>query len=185
MEFGGRDLHEFVRSPVLAALKQFHVRNDNIRRGGMGLLLRRDVPRMFTDVAFSSALSDPDTARTIACSPVMSGVRRLDLSHNPIGVLQQWSQSKCLDDLQSLNLAHYRLRGKELGKLVVTGWWFNLVELDLSGNALSESALTTLNHAEPPTDLVALRLCGNDLSRSFRAKLQDHFRGAVVFDDIL
>jgi uncharacterized protein (TIGR02996 family) len=183
MELGGDGMSRLTESPVFHTLRRFRTHNDLLPHHGLQMLLSDQSPKKFEDLAFVNFQATRGATRIFGESPTMRGVRRLDLSGNALYDLVDWGSSTSLTHLKSLSLKRCRLRREAIGQLVSTACWPLLTELDLRANRFSDSSLVALLDAEPPTELAALVLNGIRVKREFVTKLQDHFRGAVVFDD--
>ena len=147
--------------------------------------LRGDEAARYNEMFALGTEAHPDTLRTIDWALAMSGVRRLDLSGNRVPDLKDWARPEYMDQIVSLTLKRLRISRGGFGQLTSARCWPNLVELDLRGDPLNRPALKAFLDSEPPAGLAALVLSGDGLRPEVRAKLQDHFRGAVVFADSL
>ncbi len=183
MELGASDVRRLTESPVMGALRRFHLHNDRLPRTALRSILRDDQAQYFEDLAFTRILPIRGATQTLATRAAMSTVRRFDFSENAVHDLPGWGKSTCLSGLRSLLLRSCMLRRESIGQLVGMACWTALTELDLRGNGLTESSFAALLRTEPPHQLAALVFTGGGGNPQFRSKLQDHFRGAVVFAD--
>ena len=181
MELGWDGVRGLSASPVFSKLRRFSIHNDRIPHTALRAMLRGVQPCRFEDMALTGFLPTRGATRILGTGEAMSHVHRFDFSDNPVHHLVGWGASTCLGELRSLSLRRCMLRREAIGELVAMSCWPRLTELDLSGMTLSETSLVALVGVEPPADLAALILSSHAVKREFIAKLQDHFRGAVVF----
>jgi uncharacterized protein (TIGR02996 family) len=119
----------------------------------------------------------------LCASPRVAGLRRLDLSRNPLR--PRWARllsiSHQLAGLRSLNLNRCQIGERELRHITRAKFWPNLVELDLRGNPIPSAAVRHLFDAAVPKDLTALVLDGDQLGEDSRNELRKKYGDAVVF----
>jgi len=186
MDLGQSGVGRLTRTRVYKNLRRFQYANHRLHAPSLRVLLRWETHRAFEDLNFGGVLGDRDAAKVVAGSPILRNLQRLDLSNNPLGRLEGWGDAKWLKGLKSLSLHDCMLDRQALQELFKMGCWPALTELDLRANSLFNAAFESLLTQEPPVDLAALVLTSRRSSRlgsQLQAKLQDHFRGAVVFAD--
>ncbi len=185
MELGEGGMNRLTGSPVFQTLRRLHMHNEFILHDGLQTLFGYQPPKRFEDLALVRFHQMWSGTIFESVNYTMRQVRRLDLSHNNRYELATWFESPSLNGLKSLSLVNCRLFRNTIDRLVSSACWPSLTEIDLRGTRFSEPFLNALLKAEPPTDLVAITLSNSRIKRKFVTKVQDHFRGAVVFADDL
>ena len=185
MELGPDRMRRVARSAVFGGLRRFHVRNDGLDGSELGSVLGgRGPANALRDFTFANVAAAWSVARDIAQSPGMRLAERLDFSYTgSLYDLADWRRSRQLTSLRSLRFAGCGLHGLALSHLVSMPCWPRLTELDLRGNGDPDGSLDVLCRVEPPPEMAAVVLSGRGTGDPLRAKLQDHFRGAVVLAD--
>ena len=140
-----------------------------------------DVPELYTLGLGACGVSDRGV-KHLARSSDLSGLRRLDLSRNPLSAkaARFLAGSPHLAGLRSLNLASSRLGDAAVRHLTKAAFWPNLVELDLRGNPINEAGAGHLLKAQIPPDLTALLLDPDPLGPKAAGKLRQHFGDRLV-----
>ncbi|QEL18048.1 TIGR02996 domain-containing protein [Limnoglobus roseus] len=176
----------FSRSPVLETLRELTFRNmffsaaqfDLILRSaatGLDALTFRNMGYRPRNRAQLSGLAGLKKFRTL---------KRLDLTGS-YGLRNHLHGVcvKSLRTLRSLGLGGITLDEVFLRQLVQAPCWPNLVELDLSENALTDLAAGHLLTVPRPPELTTLDLRGNpSLPPRVREELHEHFGPAMLFD---
>ncbi len=152
-------------------LRQNRLESEGARELAEGL--RRWPPRLHT-LGLSATAAGPGGLIALAACEGLRGLRRLDLSGNPVqaravGFL---AQSEHLAGLRSLSLVGCRLSDQGVCRLVAARFWPNLVELDLRGNPVTDDGVRHLLRAPTPPDLTALLLDGSRLGLESRTALR-------------
>ena len=186
MELRHYGVRRLTASRVFKNLRRFLYSNDRINTSSLRVLLRRENHRAYEDLNFTRVLANREEAEVIAGSPISGHIKRLDLSNNPLNRLEGWAKSKWFQGLNSLSLRDCMLDGQALEEIAGMCCWPTLAELDLRGNVLRNAAFESLLTHDPPAGLTALRLTrkpSTPYGETLESKLQEHFRGAVVFSD--
>jgi uncharacterized protein (TIGR02996 family) len=168
--------------PVGSELAELHLHNEPL--GGNGLAaLAGGVPATLRDLALVNVGVPADGLEVLARSGELSGLRRLNLSRNPLKprAARVLSLSRSLAGLRALDLSDCKLGDKGVRHVTAGKFWPNLVELDLRNNALSRAGVRHLLDAPPPPDLTALVLSGGALGADERAALAKKYGAAAVF----
>ncbi len=110
--------------------------------------------------------------RTLVESAVVSRLTSLDLSLNAIVLAVESLARATLPNLVTLKLASTSLEDTHVARLCAAPWMAQLVEIDLSNNALTDVSIDALAQSIP--NAVSLNLRGNDLSAKALKQLNAH-----------
>ena len=186
MELGQRGVSRLSLTRAFRQLRRFQYAYHRLHPPSLRVFLRRDTHRAIEDLNFNGVLATSEAARIVGSSLISGQVKRLDLSNNPVHQLDGWGESKSLKELKSLSIHDCVLGPQALDELLALRCWPVLTELDLRANPIPNAAFELLLRHEPPGELAALVLTrkrNQQLGLKLQRKLQDHFRGAVVFAD--
>ena len=169
--------------PAGAALQELRLRNEQAL-GGDGLhALAAVLPAGIRDLELSGIGTRADGLEALARCDNVSGLRRLNLSRNPLTprAAKVLSLSRSLAGLRSLDLSACRIGDKSVRHVTHAKFWPNLVEVDLRKNPISAAGVKHLLDAPVPPDLTALVLDGDALGGDGRSALAKKYGAAVVF----
>ena len=183
MAVGERGIRRLAELPIVGKLLSFDMRNEELTANTMRRLLRSSHPRQFEEFRLNRIVSNFLGWESALLSPALERVRKLDVDTIRLDQLVGWSRSRHLEAIVSLKLRHCWLLQEAVEQIVSMRAWPNLTELDLRNGPRVSVRFDALLGLEPPGELAALILSGKQLKPEFRSKLQDHFRGAVVFAD--
>ncbi|WP_439622894.1 TIGR02996 domain-containing protein [Gemmata sp.] len=168
--------------PTLGSLVELNVSDEPFGNDGVRALAG-SLPPSLRVLKLSSAGGQADGLEALTASPNVAGLRRLDLSRNPLAprAARVLAASRALAGLRSLDLHGCRLGDKGTRRLPRAKFWPNLVELDLRGNVISAFGMQGLLDAQVPRDLAALVLDGDQLGHETRTELRRKYGERVVF----
>ncbi len=169
--------------PAATELTELHLRDEQ-GIGGNGVFAMASVlPASLRDLELSSLGTHADGLEALAGCDRLAGLRRLNLSRNPLTprAAKVLSLSHALAGLRALDLSGCRIEDKCVRHVTRAKFWRNLVELDLRKNPISAVGVKHLLDASVPADLTALVLDGPALGGDNRAALTRKFGDAIVF----
>ncbi|MCE9562532.1 MAG: TIGR02996 domain-containing protein [Planctomycetes bacterium] len=151
--------------------------NDGIR------VLAGALPASLQTLRLSHTGGQADGLEVLTQSRQLAGLRRLDLSRNPLAprAIRVLASSRSLAGLRSLDLHECRIGDKGVRRLTRAKFWPRLVELDLRGNVISPAGMQHLLDAELPPDLTAIVLDGEQLGSELRNELRKKYAERVLF----
>ena len=111
-------------------------------------------------------------------------LRKLNLADNRLGaeMVRDLARAENLSGLRSLGLARTSTDNRGVRYLTRGKVWLNLVEVDLTGNPISDDGAKHLLSAIEPPELMHLRLTSRHLSEAMQSKLKARFGDAVQFE---
>jgi len=168
--------------PTLSELVELNFADNPFGNDGVRMLAG-SLPKSLRTLRMAATGGQADGLEMLTRSESLTGLRRLDLSRNPLAprATRVLAGSRVLAGLRSLDLHACRIGDKGVRRLTRAKFWPNLVELDLRGNVISAVGIQSLLDAEMPPDLTALVLDGEQSGVVFRAELRRKFGERVVF----
>lgn len=167
--------------PALTKLTELNLSDEPFGNDGVRLLAAA-LPASLRSLKLAHAGGQAEGLEVLARSEQLAGLRRLDLSRNPLSprAAKMLSASRVLAGLRSLDLRGCRLGDKGVRRITRAKFWPNLVELDLRGNPMSGAGVAHLLDAGVPSDLAALVL-GADVGAKSQNELRARYGDRVVF----
>ncbi len=177
---------EFVRrlcdGPTLSNLVELNLADNSLGNEGFSVLAG-SLPTTLQTLRLAATGGKAEGLEMLTRSARISGLRRLDLSRNPLAprATRLLTVSRSLAGLRSLDLHGCRIGDKGARWLTRAKFWPNLVELDLRDTIISQVGMQNLLDAEMPPDLAALVLDGEQLGIESRNELLRKYGERVVF----
>jgi len=165
-----------------AALRELRVRDERLGDEGLNVLAE-SLPVGLSDLELSKIDTRGGGLEALAGSDRLAGLRRLNLSRNPLTprAAKVLAQSRVLAGLRALDLSECGVDDRFVRHVVRSKFWWNLVELDLRKNPLATAGVKHLLDAPVPPALTALALDGDALGGDTRAALVKKYGDAVRF----
>jgi len=175
-------LRHLCDGPTLNELVELNIADEPFGNDGIRVLAG-SLPASLQTLRLSHTGGQADGLEVLTQSRQLVGLRRLDLSRNPLAprAVRVLASSRSLAGLRSLDLHECRIGDKGVRRLTRAKFWPRLVELDLRGNVISPAGVQHLLDAELPPDLAAIVLDGELFGSELRNELRKKYAERVLF----
>ncbi|HEY1190952.1 MAG TPA: TIGR02996 domain-containing protein [Gemmata sp.] len=183
MGITGSHLRRLFDGPSASELTELHFTQELLESDGLRVLAEA-LPRTTRDLTLVGiGTRRTDGLEALARSDRFAGLRRLNLSSNPLTprAVKVLALSHALGALRALDLTNCHIGDKGLRHVTQAKWWHGLVEVNLRGNSFSPAGVKHLLNAPVPPDLAALVIERHTLGPEGRAALVQKFGPAAVF----
>jgi hypothetical protein len=167
---------------AVQGVRELELRDNPLGSRGVWRVVER-LPAGLHTLGLASTGAGGNGLDVLVSSEVMTGVRRLDLSRNPFTPrsARALARSPFLTGLRSFNVSGSRIGERELYHFVRGKFWGGLVELDLRDNPIPPAGFAHLLDAPLPENLSALVFSADRVGTDTRAELRRKYGERVVF----
>lgn len=167
---------------ALSNLTALDLRGELLGFDGVSVLAAK-LPASLQDLSCTEMRLPVAGVEAIAQADRLTGLKRLDLSRNPLTprATKVLRQSRSFSGLRSLALANCGLSARSLRHVTHAKFWPNLVELDLRANPFGEAGIPHLLDAPVPQELRAMAIDEQRTGPSAKAELRKKYGERLVF----